>query len=209
MKKIDLKVLVITCIVCLLPIILGLVFYNELPEQVAIHFDVNNNPDNYFPKILFIFAIPVFMSVIQAVCCIMNDLQDKNPEANKKATSVFKWIIPIITIVLYIVTLMYALGNTIDIRKAVMIILGILFIVTGNYVPKTVGDMHIHFPKFKINDPKLEIEMKKWTGYLLIINGMFCIISILFEPLVSVAFVVLFILEAIVLSVYTWLKSKK
>ena len=132
MKKINFKILIITCIVCLLPIILGLVFYNELPNKVAIHFDINGNPDNYFPKVLFIFAIPVFMMFMQAFCCIVSDMSDKNPEANKRAVGVYKWIIPVLSILLYVITLMFALGSSIDIRKVVMIILGIMFITMGN-----------------------------------------------------------------------------
>lgn len=58
MKKINFKILFVTCIVCLLPIIIGLVFYNQLPEQIAIHFDINNNPDTFFPKLAFIFGMP-------------------------------------------------------------------------------------------------------------------------------------------------------
>lgn len=209
MKKINFKVLIITCIVCLLPIILGLVFYNELPDSVAIHFDMYGNPDNYFPKLLFILAVPVFMTFMQAFCCIASDMSDKNPEANKKAVGVYKWLLPTITILLYVVTLMYALGSVIDIRKVVMIILGLMFITIGNYIPKTVGSVGWHFPKFEIQNEELERKTKKITGYGLMIDGVFCIISILFVPQVSVALVLLFILECLALTAYTLIKSKK
>ena len=45
MKKINWKMLVITCIVSILPIFIGLYFYSKLPESIGIHFDINNNPD--------------------------------------------------------------------------------------------------------------------------------------------------------------------
>ena len=41
------------------------------------------------------------------------------------------------------------------------------------------------------------------------IDGVFCIISILFVPEVSVALVLLFILEALALTIYTLIKNKK
>ena len=133
MKKINLKILAITSIICILPIIIGIYFYNSLPESIAIHWGINNNPNGYFVKPAFVFGMPVIMFLLQIFCCIVSDLSDKNPEANKRAVTVYKWIIPIMTVALYIVTIMYALGNNLDIRKIVVIIVGILFVICGNY----------------------------------------------------------------------------
>jgi len=47
MKKINYKILLVTCIVTLFPIALGLVFYDSLPNEMAVHFNIKNNPDNY------------------------------------------------------------------------------------------------------------------------------------------------------------------
>lgn len=194
MKKINFKILILTSIVCLLPIILGVHFYNELPEQVAIHFNINNEPDNYFPKAGFVFGMPFMMVAIQIFVCIVSDLSDKNPEANKKAVSIFKWIIPSVTVILYIVTLMIALGNTIDIRKIAMMILGMMFIVLGNYTPKTKGIIngmkHLEDKEYK--------KMARILGYTFIANGLLCFISILFNQYVSICVIALVILEAII-----------
>lgn len=175
MKKINIKNLVITSIVCLIPIICGLIFYNELPESIAIHWGINNNPDGYFSKPAFVFGMPVMMVVLQIFCSIVSDLSDKNPEANKKAVTIYKWIIPILTVILYIVTIMIALGNNLDVRRIVMIILGILFIVVGNYLPKVKGDYYMNSKVFwsKNRDEKLVNKAARVTGYMLIIGGLF------------------------------------
>ena len=201
MKKINKKVLIITSIFCILPIIIGLAFYNTLPENIAIHFNINNNPDNYFPKAIFVFGMPVIMLIMQVFCCIISDLSDKNPEANKKAITVYKWIIPILSIIIYCVTIMYSTGKAIDIRKIIMCILGIMFIVMGNYLPKTIGSHK--FPKIK--DEKIEKKMLRMSGYILILNGIFSIISILFKPVVSIVLLGLLILETIILFVYSFI----
>ncbi len=57
MKKINMKSLIITSIVCLLPIICGLMFYNELPESIAIHWGIDNNPNGHFSKPAFVFVL--------------------------------------------------------------------------------------------------------------------------------------------------------
>lgn len=205
MKKINMKILIITSLVCLLPILLGLGFYNELPENIAIHFDVNNNPNNYFPKLAFIFGMPLIMLILQLIGCITTDLADKNAEANKKVTTIFKWIIPTLSIIMYVITIMYALGNSIDIRKAVMCILGVLFIVMGNYLPKTIGNSR--FPGVK--DENLKKKLLKMSAYFLILNGFLAILSILFKPLASILIIAVVILEIILLYVYAFVKNRR
>ena len=211
MKKINVKSLVITSIVCLLPIILGSIFYNVLPKSIAIHWGINNNPNGYFSKPAFVFGMPMIMVALQIFCCLCSDLSDKNPEANKKAVTVYKWIIPILTIILYIVTIMFALGNNLDIRKIVMIVLGITFIISGNYMPKVRGDYYINLKAFwiKNKDEKLVNKAIKISAYTLIICGILCILSILFKPVVSVAIIVASIIYTLFIYLYVYLKSRK
>lgn len=205
MKKINWKMLVITCIVSILPIFIGLYFYSKLPESIAIHFDINNNPDNYFPKAVFVFGMPIMMVLLQTFACIINDLSDKYKEANKKATTVFKWIIPILSITMYVMTVSYSLGNSIDIRKVVMIILGIIFIVMGNYLPKTKGNS---ITKIHIKNENVLNKVNRFSGYMLILNGILFIVSTLFEPIVSVVILVLMILESLGLYCYAYVKNR-
>lgn len=130
MKKINVKSLVITSIVCLLPIILGLIFYNALSESVAIHWGINNNPNGYFSKPAFVFGMPMIMVALQIF-----------------------WV--------------------------------------------------------KNRDEKLVNKAVKISAYGLIICGILFILSILFEPLVSVAVLIGMILFCLFIYLYVYLKSRK
>lgn len=196
MKKIEWKILILTVTVCLMPILGGIVYYDKLPDQVAIHFDLYGNPDNYWHKSAFVVGIPIFMAIIQILCCLTSDLCDEEKEANKKAVSVFKLLIPIITCVLFMATIKYALGINIDIRKIVCLLLGILFIATGNYVPKTKGSYVVHVQRTP--NEKLNKKIAKITGYSFIILGIFLMVSAFCEKLITVTAIV-FLLEIILL----------
>ena len=50
MNKIDWKNLTFSCVICMLPIIMGFYFYDALPDTLAIHFDINNNADGFASK---------------------------------------------------------------------------------------------------------------------------------------------------------------
>lgn len=211
MKKIKMKSLIITSVVCLLPIICGLIFYNELPERIAIHWGIDNNPNGYFSKPAFVFGMPIIMLALQIFCSIVSDLSDKNPEANKKAVTVYKWLIPIITVVLYIVTIAIALGNSLDIRKIVMILLGVLFIISGNYMPKIRSDYYMNAKIFwvKNRDEKLVNKAIKISAYGLIIFGILFILSILFNPMVSIVILIAMLLFCMFIYLYVYIKSRK
>ena len=210
MNKINFKILIITCIMCLVPIIFGIVFYDSLPDEIAIHFDVNNNPDNYASKDFCVFGIPIIMMFIQVFCSITTDIRDENPEANRKAISVIKWIIPTLTVMVYIVTLMYAMNIILEIHRIVFLVLGAMFILIGNYMPKFVGtnSLNIHLHPIKIKDEKLNNTVKRKAGYMLIINGFLFMLSVLFGTIVSISILLLFIIESFVLYIYVLVKNK-
>lgn len=211
MKKINMKSLIITSTVCLLPIVCGLIFYNSLPESIAIHWGIDNNPNGYFSKQVFVFGMPIIMVALQVFCCIVSDWSDKNPEANKKAVTVYKWIIPIITVVMYAVTIAIALGNDLDIRKIVMCVLGILFIISGNYMPKVRSDYYMNSKVFwvKNRDEKLVNKAMKVAAYGLIGFGILFILSILFDVAVSIAAVIAMLLFSVFIYLCVYIKSRK
>ena len=50
MKAIKWKQIVITSLICLCPIVFGLILWDKLPESMAIHFNINNEADNFASK---------------------------------------------------------------------------------------------------------------------------------------------------------------
>lgn len=195
MKRIDIKLLIITLIVCLLPIALGLSFYDELPESVAIHFDINNNPDSFAPKTVFIFAIPIAMAALQTACCAVSDYFG----GNGKKLAVFKWIIPFVTVSVYFITLIYALYGRLDIRKCAMLVVAITFVVAGNYLPKYYRMPFVNGIRCK--NEKHEAHLNRICGYIFIICGILCAASVFAPPVVSVFVIAATVLSAVVLQI--------
>ena len=184
MNKIDWKSLTFSCVICMLPIIMGFYFYDALPDTLAIHFDINNNADGFASKDFTLFCLPIIMVALQTFCWIMSDLNKKD-DKKIKVIEVAKWFIPIVTIIVYTITVLVGLGKSINIGKVASIILGVLFILTGNYMPK----MSYEEAKGNINPlPKTESsykEMVRTLGYSFVIGGFLVIASILCEGKIS------------------------
>ena len=135
MEKKNKRTLILSVIICLLPMVLGIAFYNRLPEQIPIHFTINDVPDNYAQKNFALFGIPVI--IVQAICIICTTKVNKLKNSEKpRIVKIMEWFIPIITVLVYIIMIEVPLGSDVYVGKSVCLILGILFTIIGNYMPK-------------------------------------------------------------------------
>lgn len=203
MKKINWKSLIITCIVTLIPMLIGAIFYSQLPEDIPVHFNINNQPDTYTSKEFALFGLPAIFVVAQIVCCVVWDsLQKEGKEPSGFSRSI-KWWIPVISILVAILLVEYPLRVRLDIRMYMCILLGILAIITGYYYPKLSYEQAkgkvIPYPK---NEKNFSL-LTKVLGVTFIVFGIAIIVSIRFVPVVSVVMVavwaVVTILESVIL----------
>lgn len=174
------RTLILTVCVCLLPIILGIVLYNKLPEQMPMHFTIGDKIDNYAPKNIVLFGIPIIMSIIQAICMIFtNKRNNLNSDGKPRILKIMEWFIPIITVLMYIIMIEVPLGSTVYVGKSVCLILGLSFIIIGNYLPKMsyeVGKSICHpVPKSE----KSFRKMTKMMGYFSILIGIILLLLII------------------------------
>jgi len=196
MKFMKWKILIITCVVCLLPILLGVALWDRLPATMAIHFDMYNRPDNFASKGFVVFGLPAMMVLLQIVCCVINDTMAAQHGERKKFSTVTKWIIPVMSIVLQTVTLLYGLGMAIDIRRVAMLIVALIFVIMGNYMPK-----FDHIKNYDLETHKAR-RINRFIGNLMVIMGLLAVVSIFLPPVYSVLWLILLIPYGIVCIIY-------
>ncbi|MBO5929981.1 MAG: DUF1648 domain-containing protein, partial [Clostridia bacterium] len=129
MKWIKWKSLMATCIVCVLPILLGIALWNSLPDTMAIHFNVYNEPDNFASKGFVVFGIPLLMAAMQIFCCLVNDINSYKKGVRIKFERVVRWIIPLMSVVLQTAIIGFGLGWNMDMRRIAVFIVGVVFLV--------------------------------------------------------------------------------
>lgn len=203
MKFMKWKIFAITSLVCLLPILLGLALWDKLPQTMAIHFNINNQPDNFAPKAFVVFGLPLLMVALQLFCCFINDINAHRHGPRVKFERVTKWIIPIMTVILQIVTLGYGLGWKIDIRAVASFIVGIILLVIGNYLPKFdyVKDYDLDTDKAR--------RINRFIGFETVVMGILFLISIFLPPIATVCCLLLLIPYAAVSIIYGIKVAKK
>lgn len=196
MKFMKWKILFITCLVCILPILFGVALWDRLPEIMAIHFDINNNPDNFASKGFVVFALPFLMVLLQIFCCFINDINSKKHGERKKFERATKWIIPAMTVILQTVTLGYGLGWNFDIRKVASLLVGAIFLLVGNYLPK-----FDYIKNYDLDTEKAR-KINRFIGFETVIMGLAFILSIFLPPFATIACLLLMIPYVIISIVY-------
>jgi uncharacterized membrane protein len=131
------RLLLITTVVCLLPILFGIAVYDQLPPEIATHFNAQGLPDDYSPKVWAVFGLPIFLAVVNAACHFAIDNDPRKAYDKSIIANISKWIAPVISVLInvfmYVITLG---GKDIPVVTLTMGLMGILFIVLGAYMPK-------------------------------------------------------------------------
>ena len=61
------KELLLTTLLCLLPIPAGALLYDRLPERIATHFDMSGTPDGWSSRAFAVFGIPLMMAAMENI----------------------------------------------------------------------------------------------------------------------------------------------
>jgi len=208
------NIVIASCLVCLLPLVLSAVLYSRLPEQMAIHWGMDGEPNGYASRFVGAFALPLLMLVLQLLCCagILHDPKKQNQSAVARTLSL--WVIPVLSLIIHPITLLSALGKDIPIPVVITLLIGILFIITGNYLPKsrqnyTIG---IKLP-WTLSDADNWNRTHRLAGPLWIICGCLMIISLFLPNLESqlyfILVLVMMLLMVLIPAAYSFLLYRK
>lgn len=135
MKKF-MKTIILTTLLTGLPILIGLILWSKLPDSIATHWGADGQVNGWSSKVSTVFFLPCILMMIHlfAVFLILND--PKKTNIHKKPMTLIFWIVPVISILMNGIIYLIAFGIKVDISVAASILLGILFILLGNYMPK-------------------------------------------------------------------------
>lgn len=130
------KTTVVTTVLCLLPILLGLILYSRLPQEIPIHWNSQGEIDNTAAKPLVVFGMPILMAVLNLVLHVTTQHDPKKANFSRTLQQIGYWTCPVISLLTISLSLFTALGYAIDVSFWVPAGVGLLLIVVGNYLPK-------------------------------------------------------------------------
>lgn len=136
MIKKNLKVLILTTVVMLLPILAGLILWNQLPDQMPTHWNASGEVDGWSSKPFAVFGLPLIMVAAQWLCMLGTAADPKKSNHSEKVLHLVLWIVPALSVVLHAVTYTTALGHAVPMEVVMPVLIGLIFTIIGNYLPK-------------------------------------------------------------------------
>ena len=134
--KMNKKLLLLTSIVILFPILWGLIIWSQLPNQIPIHFNLAGQANNFQSKPLVVFGLPLFLLLVHLFVIFVTARDPKNQTMNEKMGKVIYWLTPIVSLSVFYLIYSKALGSTTNPSIFVSALLGLIFVMMGNYMPK-------------------------------------------------------------------------
>ncbi len=127
--------MLLTSLVCLLPLFAGAALYPRLPETMATHWDFSGNANGWSSRAATVFGLPLFILALHLVCFYAESRETKK-NTNPVVRTVLLWFCPAVSLLGGAVTLGTGLGYEMHISTVVPVFVGLLFLILGNYLPK-------------------------------------------------------------------------
>ena len=208
MIKKNLKVLIITSLIILLPIVAGVILWNQLPEQIPSHWNMNGEVDGWSSKPFAVFGMPLIMVALQWICALGTGADPKKANHSEKMVQLVLWIIPVINVLLSVLVYATALGEEVRVEVVVPVFVGLAFTIVGNYMPKCKQNytMGIKIP-WTLNSEENWNKTHRFAGWLWTICGLVIMLTGFFGGFVIFVGVVLVMAFAPML--YSYLLHRK
>lgn len=188
------KTLILTSIVTLLPILIGILLWNKLPDSMATHFNFDNAADGYREKWFAVIIEPFILLALHLIMAMIIAADPRKKNISSRVYGITIWIIPASSLALAVVIYPYNLGIHFNISLFIGIFLGVIYIIVGNYLPKTRQNYTIGFklPWTYANEEnwnktnRLSGVINIVIGILIIINAAMGLFNIFYSLLVAV-----------------------
>ena len=211
MMKANKKTLIITSIVTILPVLIGIICWNRLPDVMATHFGFNNEANGFSSKAFAVFGLPLILLAVLWVGAFVTAHDPKRQNISPKMFSLMLWIAPVISLVAAATIYPVNLGYELDISFFIELLVGLMFIIIGNYLPKarqnyTIG---IKIPWTLANEENWN-RTHRLAGYLWMICGILMILISLTRFVPAEWLVGIFLIMVLVPCIYSfWLHAEK
>ena len=202
------KMLVITTLVTLLPMVAGVILWNQLPEQLPAHWNMAGEVDGWMGKGMFVFGTPLLMAALQWVMVVVTGSEPKRKNISDKMMQLILWLIPVLTVMLTTIVYLIVMGTDVSVDIVTPVFMGLLFVIIGNYLPKckqsyTVG---IKLP-WTLNSEENWYKTHRFAGILWVIGGFLGMATAFVGGFV--AFMVIMALMTVAPVVYSYVLYRK
>lgn len=205
---------IIILIMLTIPFIAAFIFWDKLPNRMAIHFNFNGEADGFGNKPLGLLMLPVINVLIWLLLKFLPKfiMSQTKFDLFSKRYNIIRLLTHSFITALYLVILMYTLQYKTNVLLFIAYGISILLLVTGNYLNniKPNNFIGIRTP-WTMKNTEVWRKTHHVTSRLWVVASliMMCIIPFVSELLLSKLLIVYFIVIAIPPFIYSYIIFKK
>lgn len=153
-------------------------------------------------------SLPVMMLFFHFICIVATNIDPKRKNISKKVFRVVMWICPVISLVNCNILYVYNWGYKLNIGFVCGLLVGILYLILGNFIPKVKPNYSIGFRiPWALNDSDNWYHTHRFGGKCMVIGGIAMIVT---SPFQNVwIFLALVIVPCILPVVYSYMFYRK
>ncbi|MFH1522193.1 MAG: SdpI family protein [Patescibacteria group bacterium] len=214
--KPTIKTEILPIVLILLAVVVSFYFYSNFPERVPIHWNIAGQPDNWGSRTMAAFLFPGIMIGMYFLFLFLPYMDPKKERYQqfRKVYHVFKGILLFFMVAIYFISSLNALGYNISVELWVPVLVGMLFIILGNYMGKIKPNwfMGIRTP-WTLSSEDVWNKTHRFGGKMFILGGV--LMSLMYFIPVSLRMWLFGIILAIILlgtvgySYFLFLKEKR
>lgn len=172
MLKENKRTLIITSVITILPIIIGIFLWNSLPDVMATHFGADNEGNGFSSKAFAVIGIPILLLAVEWIGALVTAHDPRKQNISPKMFSIMLWIVPVISIVATATMYSYNLGYKMNITFFAELVMGLSFVVLGNYLPKARQNYTIGIKTpWTLSNEDIWNRTHRFAGYLWVVGG--------------------------------------
>ena len=204
------KKLLLTSLICLLPLLAGVLVYPRLPETMATHWGFDGAPNGWTSRAGVVFGLPVLILLLHIACAYALEHDPRRGNMSAALRTMTLWFCPAVSLLCGTITLGTGLGYEMNVSTIVPVFVGVLFVLVGNYLPKTKqsGTMGVRLPWTLASEENWN-RTHRVAGFLWVLAGLAAIAVTLLRRWSPGAFFALLALMAGIPALYSYLYYRR
>lgn len=203
------RTLILTTLLCLLPMLVGLAVYGRLPERMATHWGLHGEVNGWSSRAFAVFGLPLIVAALNVAVYFGMNADPKRGNMSPALRLVCQWICPVVSVLAGGLTIAWGLGYELRIERIMPIFVGLVFVIIGNYLPKTKQSytLGIRLP-WTLNSEENWNRTHRLAGFLWVLGGLYFIVMS-FVGWTPAGFLVPVLLMVLIPAVYSYILYKK
>ncbi|MGN0412844.1 MAG: SdpI family protein [Lachnospiraceae bacterium] len=205
------KQIIISSMIILLPVIVGVILLLLMPEKIQPEWSSWGDSELYGSRALALLGLPIGFFVVHCFSIFLVSRDSKNEDQNRKIVTTVFWVLPIVSLTICGFTYALVLGNSISGKVLVSALMGLMFVVLGNYMPKCKPNRTIGVRvKWTLQNEENWNKTHRFAGKVWVFGGII-LLATMFVPMgkTGVALLGVILLMAFAPVVYSYLYYRK